>query len=69
MIDDNYGTKDLLFVATPTLLIKYLSKNIDCANVNKLSANEVLYYNRLIAKHGDTLIIKDENYDVRGLFV
>lgn len=69
MIDNNYGTKDLLFVATPTLLIKYLSKNIDCANANKLSANEVLYYNRLIAKHGDTLIIKDENYDVRGLFV
>lgn len=69
MIDNDYGSKDYLFVATPTLLIRYLNKSIDCATTNKLSADDVLYYNRLIAKHGDTLIIKDENYDVRGLFV
>ena len=37
--------------------------------VSKLSQNEVLEYNKSIAKYGNKLVIKDQNYDVKQLFV
>ena len=37
--------------------------------MSKLSQNEVLEYNKSIAKYGNKLVIKDQNYDVKQLFV
>ena len=67
--DRTDGLKDIIFVATPTLAIAYGRGENGKFIVNKLSQNEVLEYNKSIAKYGNKLIIKDQNYDVKQLFV
>ena len=37
--------------------------------VSRLSQDEVLEYNKSIAKYGNKLIIKNQNYDVKKLFI
>ena len=63
------GLKDIIFVATPTLAIGYGRGETGKFIVSKLSQNEVLEYNKSIAKYGNKLVIKDQNYDVKQLFV
>lgn len=63
------GLKDILFVATPTLAIGYGRGTTGCFRVSQLSPNEVLKYNKSIAKYGNKLIVKDKNYDVKQLFI
>lgn len=63
------GLKDMIFVATPTLAIRYSRGEAGKFKVSKLSQNEVLEYNKSIAKYGSKLIIKNQNYDVKKLFV
>ena len=63
------GLKDIIFVATPTLAIRYGRGETGKFIVSKLSQNEVLEYNKSIAKYGNKLVIKDQNYDVKQLFV
>lgn len=63
------GLKDIIFVATPTLAIEYGKGETGKFIVSKLSQNEVLEYNKSIAKYGNKLIIKEQNYDVKQLFV
>ena len=59
------GLKDIIFVATPTLAIGYGRGETGKFIVSKLSQNEVLEYNKSIAKYGNKLVIKDQNYDVK----
>lgn len=63
------GLKDMIFVATPTLAIRYGRGEVGKFKVSKLSQNEVLEYNKSIAKYGSKLIIKNQNYDVKKLFI
>lgn len=63
------GLKDIIFVATPTLAIGYGRGETGKFIVSKFSQNEVLEYNKSIAKYGNKLVIKDQNYDVKQLFV
>lgn len=63
------GLKDIIFVATPTLAIGYGRGKTGEFIVSKLSKNEVLEYNKSIAKYGNKLVIKEQNYDVKQLFV
>ena len=67
--DRTDGLKDTIFVATPTLVIRYGRGETGKFIVSKLSQNEVLEYNKSIAKYGNKLIIRDQNYDVKQLFV
>lgn len=63
------GKKDILFIATPTLAIGYGRGTTGSFLISQLSPSEVLEYNKSIAKYGSKLIIKDQNYDVKSLFV
>lgn len=63
------GLKDLLFVATPTLAIGYGRGTTGCFTISRLSPDEVLEYNKSVAKYGNKLIVKDQNYDVKRLFI
>ena len=63
------GLKDTIFVATPTLAIGYGIGASGEFMVSRLTENEVLEYNKSIAKYGNRLIIKNQNYDIKQLFV
>lgn len=67
--DREDGLRDILFVATPTLAIEYVKGCPDEFLVNKLSPSEVLEYNKSIAKYGNKLIVKNQEYDIKQLFV
>ena len=67
--DRSDSLKDIIFVATPTLAIVYGRGKAGEFIVSKLSQNEVLEYNKSIAKYGNKLVVKDQNYDVKQLFV
>lgn len=67
--DREDGFKDVLFVATPTLAVIYVRGNYGEFMVKELSKDEVLEYNKSIAKYGTKLIIKNQNYDVKQLFI
>lgn len=62
------GLKELLFIATPTLAIRYGNGNTGNFLINRLSPDDVLEYNKSIAKYGNKLIIRDKNYDIKSLF-
>ena len=63
------GLKDIIFVATPTLAIGYGRGKTGEFIVSKLSQDEVLEYNKSIAKYGNKLVVKDQNYEVKQLFL
>lgn len=62
------GLKELLFIATPTLAIRYGNGNTGNFLINQLSPADVLEYNKSIAKYGNKLIIRDQNCDIKSLF-
>lgn len=67
--DRSDGLKDILFVATPTLAIGYGIGSVGEFRIRRLTEKEVLEYNKSIAKYGNKLIIKNQNYDIKQLFV
>lgn len=70
MITREDGFKEHIFVATPTLMISTYKKNGEGSFViNSLYPSSVVEYNKYIAQVSDIILVPNEEFNVRGLFV
>lgn len=69
VIDSEDGLKEHILVATPTLLVSTgKTDNPDKYRIFKLTKEEVLLYNRKIAKNRESLILTSDTFNVKQLF-
>lgn len=69
VIDSEDGLKEHILVATPTLLVSTRkTDNTDKFRIFKLTEEEVLRYNKKIAKNSESLILTSDTFNVKQLF-
>lgn len=67
IINREDGLKEHVLVALPTMLIALGRGAVNQFIISNLNHEEVDYYNKKIANHGDILIVPSESYDVASL--